>query len=222
MKSYTKNEAPEALGRWNDSRAPWEYFTADREAYVSVKESLIQEQNHLCCYCESAIRDANSHIEHYKPRYNHQNEIYSYANMACSCNGGQGKDDHCGHYKDKTYDDKKFINPSNEKSGPLFKYDIEGGVDPAHGISAYNTERVSYMIEILNLKHSPKLKGARRAHGRSVIEIIDGFLKADAIDQLEEMARYYLIPNNDGELYSFYSLSLQLFGQVGNRVIEER
>ena len=222
MKSYTKHEAPDVLRRWIGSRTPWEDFVADKAAYVPVKEGLANEQNHLCCYCESAIKDTNNHIEHYQPRSTYQDKIYDYANLACSCNGGPEDDGHCGHKKGNKYDDRLFINPSKENSGSLFNYDIGGGIGPRLGIPENDVKRVNYMIRTLNLDKSPKLKGMRRDQARSILQMIDGLLASGLEDQLEEMARFYLVPNDNGKLHPFYSLSLQLFGEVGDRVIEER
>jgi uncharacterized protein (TIGR02646 family) len=222
MKSYNKQNAPAALNGWDGSRHPWSDFCQDRVSYNEVKQSLTGEQNHLCCYCESAIKDSDSHIEHYKPRSRKQMLMYDYSNLACSCNGGINDDRHCGHKKDNNYNDKLFIDPSKESSGNLFNYDTGGGVGPRQGISRGDADRVNYMIQILNLDKSPKLRGMRREQARSILNMIDGLINAGLEDQLEEMASYYLVPNNDGKLYQFYSLSLQLFGEVGNRVIDER
>jgi hypothetical protein len=54
------------------------------------------------------------------------------------------------------------------------------------------------------------------------VQIIDGFIKANDQDQIEEMARHHLCPDDAGTLQPFFSLSLQLYGQIGERVIKGR
>ena len=89
MRGYKKKDAPEVLRKWTGSNHPWFDFVSDKTAYPQVKKSLLEEQNHLCCYCESAVKDAYRHIEHYEPRSRAQNSIYEYTSMACSCNRGR-------------------------------------------------------------------------------------------------------------------------------------
>lgn len=75
MKSYRKQNAPDVLRDWNRSNRAWENFVADPIAYSQVKQSLLGEQNHLCCYCESDIEDSGSHIEHYEPGHVRRTEF---------------------------------------------------------------------------------------------------------------------------------------------------
>ena len=76
------------------------------------------------------------------------------------------------------------------------------------------------MIQTLNLDCA-RLTGMRRVHAIEIIKIIDGFINADARDQLEEMAMYYLIPNEAGHLQGFYSLSAHLFGNCDINIRNE-
>jgi len=221
MRSYKKQGAPEILVGWVRSRRPWEDFVQNSIDYESVKRGLVQEQSHLCCYCESTADDLDSHVEHYEPRSRNQNRTYDYANLACSCNGGIGRDRHCGHKKGSDYDPRLFVNPSTEDSGKLFSYNIEGHICPNLNNSHGDTQRVDYMVRTLNLDCA-RLSGMRRSHGRGLVQIIDGFITANAQDQIEEMARFHLTPDDDGKLQPFYSLSLQLYSQIGQRIVEER
>ena len=76
------------------------------------------------------------------------------------------------------------------------------------------------MIQTLNLD-CVRLTGMRRAHARGIVQIIEGFLDSGASDQLEEMAGYYLLPDQDGLLEQFFSLSTQLFENCGIHRPEE-
>lgn len=221
MKTYKKQEPPEVLHKWEGSHRPWEDFVYTPNAYEPVKQKLLQEQNHLCCYCESKVEDSDSHIEHYEPRSCNQNRTYDYANLACSCYGGKGKDRHCGARKGREFDAVLFINPSTEDSDPLFSYDAEGAIGPRPDVSADEANRVGYMVRTLNLECA-RLTGMRRTHGRGIVQIIDGFINAGALHLLGEMARVYLVPDDNGKLQPFYSLSLQLFGEIGTEIIKKR
>lgn len=221
MRSYKKQAPPEPFAQRIRSGRAWEDFVAASSDHQSLKLQLMREQNHLCCYCEATVQDSNSHIEHYEPRSRDQNRTYDYANLACSCDGGIGSYRHCGHKKGRDYDPILFVNPSTEDSGKLFLYDIEGRIGPNSNISHGDTQRVDYMVRTLSLDCA-RLSGMRRSHGRGIVQIIDGFIRANAQDQIEEMARFHLSPDNAGRLQPFYSLSLQLYGPIGHRGIKGR
>lgn len=57
-----------------------------------VKQSLLEEQGFICCYCGQRIaNDSNTNIEHLKSRKNYPHLDLSYENMLASCDGGSGK-----------------------------------------------------------------------------------------------------------------------------------
>ncbi|MBC2711120.1 MAG: TIGR02646 family protein [Desulfosarcina sp.] len=213
------------LEHWTWPGRTWGDFATTPAAYPPVKEALLKEQNGLCCYCESAISDQeghqDSHIEHYEPQACNPGRTFDYTNMACSCNGGVDGDRHCGHKKGRKYDSALFINPSMEASDNLFFYNVEGGIGPSEEASEDQVkERVAFMINTLNLD-CPKLTGMRKAHGRGVVEMINGLMEAEALDQLHEMAVFHLKPDENNQRQAFFSLSRQLFGKIGREVLAE-
>ena len=65
----------------------WEpaYNTLSGDVKKAVKDSLIAEQGHICCYCECRITSINSHIEHFCPQSEQKVDPLDYSNLACSC-----------------------------------------------------------------------------------------------------------------------------------------
>lgn len=54
-----------------------------------LKQSLIEEQGHICCYCGQAIENDNwSVIEHLNPKTANLCKTYDYTNLLASCDGG--------------------------------------------------------------------------------------------------------------------------------------
>jgi hypothetical protein len=62
MKPYTKTVSPDELLPWQGSGRTWEDFAHDAASYQPVKAVLQAEQQHLCCYCETGLAAADSHI----------------------------------------------------------------------------------------------------------------------------------------------------------------
>jgi uncharacterized protein (TIGR02646 family) len=86
-----------------------------------IKKSLLNEQDHLCCYCEKKIDTENSHIEHIKPQSQFPTESLDYDNLLASCNGNN-KSESCGHKKDKWYCENTFIHPLKPKCLENFQF----------------------------------------------------------------------------------------------------
>lgn len=71
MKYIHKNNEPIEFTQWK-SENPGLLYNDLYGLYDLVKRtlknSLISEQKHLCCYCECCIESSTSHIEHFKPK----------------------------------------------------------------------------------------------------------------------------------------------------------
>lgn len=52
-----------------------------------VKESLIEEQLGLCCYCGISVDAENVHIEHFMPQIDYPARQLDYHNLHASCQG---------------------------------------------------------------------------------------------------------------------------------------
>lgn len=193
-------------------------------AYRDLKDSMAAEQHCLCCYCEREIdgRSTECHIEHIKPRARFPKCTFNYDNLACSCNGRSGPDRHCGHLKGGEYDGRLFISPHNPLIANMFTYDIDGGIeasDPSRKLEG------DHMIATLGLDCT-RLVSMRRGHGKGLVATINGFLDFDdAVEFIDEFARDYVAPRDDGTLHPFVSLSRQIFAaqsrdrtEAGNEV----
>ncbi|MFZ2890088.1 retron system putative HNH endonuclease [Sulfuricurvum sp.] len=119
-----------------------------------LKEHILQnEQNWLCCYCESKVTLNDSHVEHIKPKsLDYDNLSFEYSNLAVSCDGKchteVNKPLTCGHRKDDRFDEMKFLNPTiTENIRDYFIYTEKGHI----GSSAQDEEKSKYTLELLQL-----------------------------------------------------------------------
>lgn len=213
MRNYAKQSPPSEFHGWQEARSTWESFAHTPAVYGPTKESLLREQNYLCCYCESSITASHCHIDHFQPRnglWGDPSRTFDYANLACSCNGGSGQNSHCGHYKGSQFDRARFINPSLENnSGRFYSYTPDGRISAALALQPRDSDRASYMIRILHLD-CPRLSNMRRTHARCLMNTITAVL--DDSEALDALRDFYLTPREDGQLESFFSLTRQLLG----------
>jgi uncharacterized protein (TIGR02646 family) len=147
---------PQVLQRAIDRGATnWNRF----DGHTAVTEVLLQEQKYLCAYCQIRLDSPiGSHIEHIWPKHAHVDMTFQWSNLVLSCthsskigamqaSGGVS----CGHSKSSAYD-ARFVSPTTNDCDRFFEYHAaDGTVQPAPGLTAAETDRASYTIQLLNL-----------------------------------------------------------------------
>ena len=106
-----KTGEPEEVSRWKKKfknkhkrEAGYEDIRHEKELQI-LKNALLAEQRHLCCYCCSYIKNTETevqknsfHVEHFRPQAQNQDLSLAYNNLHASCNGDNRR--HCGHKKE--------------------------------------------------------------------------------------------------------------------------
>lgn len=129
----------------------------------SVTDMLLRVQKCLCAYCQIRLDSGiGSHIEHIWPKHAHTTKTFEWPNLVLSCthskeisaaylSGGLS----CGHSDGKRFwpaYDPKFISPTEPDCERYFEYlATDGSVQPMRGLTATETERAHYTIDLLNL-----------------------------------------------------------------------
>ena len=95
MKFIVKNNEPLAWRNYRNTEGV--AFTAIKE----LKDALLEEQGHLCCYCLSRISFEKMKTEHWSPRTN-TNLVFNYNNLLAACTGNFCTGNHCDTLKADT------------------------------------------------------------------------------------------------------------------------
>ncbi|MCX7067620.1 MAG: TIGR02646 family protein [Methylococcales bacterium] len=162
---FTKDDLLNEDNQTQEQAIIWKKFTKNRKVRKAVKQSLLDEQGFICCYCQQRVEfDENTTIEHFVARENDAVLMFEYDNILACCDGGQKQrteqqieviPKYCGHEKaSKTI----AINPLDENCEAHFAYSfnpdsLEISVE---GLS----EQGKNTIEKLNL-NTPKLRTLR-------------------------------------------------------------
>lgn len=166
MKTIYKNDEPQEILQWKskfknkNGRVP-RYSDLNEVENLShkifLKNSLISEQGHICCYCCKPIDTKNSHIEHIRPKERDEYRAISleYENLLASCQGYHDREENCGHSKDDVFNEELFVSPLEENCESLFEFSNRGKIKAVDG-----NERAGYTIELLNLD-TEQLNAAR-------------------------------------------------------------
>lgn len=116
-------------------RIPDVTFSDNRLPKKELKQSLLDEQGHLCAYCMSRITNDNMSVEHWKPQHpkpisgeltkeqKEQNRLLSlnYANMLAVCDGNEGESKNKQHCDTRKGNMSLKYNPSQKEHHPLLK-----------------------------------------------------------------------------------------------------
>ncbi len=175
MKYIKKSEEPESFTVWKnlaneDWQPSWENFSKPQKTYV--RDSLLQEQGFICCYCGRRINTDDSHLEHLKPRTTYPQSALEYTNILASCQKDTVRKEplHCGKIKDKWYDDNLMISPLDVNCAEFFRYTDDGQI-----LATNNSEKqlaAETTIDKLAL-NIDKLKNLRAKSIEPILEIIN-------------------------------------------------
>lgn len=200
MKCIQKCDEPQGLIDWKSSFRSFggtpTYAELRNPQKTIVKQSLIDEQGKICCYCGIRIDMYNTHIEHLVPQSVDESLQVEYSNLLASCEG-ENRLVHCGHNKENWYDPDKLISPLDTDCEQHFAFTYDGRIIPAY--ESEKTDASAETISRLGLD-TEKLNSLRGAAIEGILFLPD--LTVEEIDRfLLECRR----PNEQGELLPFAS-----------------
>jgi uncharacterized protein (TIGR02646 family) len=143
-----------------------------------LRESLVQEQYYVCCYCNMRIKGKplDTKVEHYLPKEIYRDKTFDYHNLMASCNGGErGKpvELSCDSYKGNTDPSlHDIISPYDVDAHSHFGYKENGEI---YGL----TTRGEKTINFLNL-NCKRLKLQRE-------KVIDQYLYDEEYETVAEV-----------------------------------
>lgn len=206
MKYIRKGPEPQVFTEWKDcANDEWHptFATLGSTEKRAVKDALMDEQGHICCYCERQLTEGDSHIEHLRPQSLPGVDPLDFANMACSCqsNWRPREPRHCGQLKGDWYDPCLFVSPLDPDSESRFHFLGNGTILPAQAGDTGAAET----IHRLGLG-IPKLNAMRRS---AIAPFLDPDLSPAEIARL---AQAWLQPDEHGRFNEFYTTIRYLFG----------
>lgn len=172
MRYIQKGTEPISFTQWKQQNPGARYKNLEGAIKQELKQSLIDEQKSLCCYCERRIISENSHIEHFKPKGNdkYRHLELDYNNLHASCFRFNPKEEElrqCGHRKGRQIS-KTLLSPLDKNCSTHFSYTLDGKI---HGIDSKGKEA----IEVYNLNSALLIKSRK--------QLIDFFLEDDVTEQ---------------------------------------
>lgn len=123
---------------------------------------LNHEQHGLSGYTECPIQLDGSHIDHFRKRDFFNTLVFDWDNFVVDI-----IDDNYGaRYKDNQIksreENERLINPVTEDAGRFFKYEINGRIEIAEGLSKEDEARAIFTSDSFNLNESSLVDRRRR------------------------------------------------------------
>ncbi len=137
MKRIRKRPEPVAFREWKSVEAEigvlhWDAMPP--ETKIALKQSLLEEQGYICCYCEQRVSERDSHMEHFRPRskpeYEHLQLDYSNLHASCQQRLRKGEPRHCGHLKADWFEEGQVVGPLDANCEQRFLFTGNGEVSP--------------------------------------------------------------------------------------------
>ncbi|MDO4540017.1 MAG: retron system putative HNH endonuclease [Syntrophomonadaceae bacterium] len=126
-----------------------------------LKETLLDEQGYICCYCMQRIGDYNSHLEHFKPQSKYPANDLDYDNILVSCDGYKLDASHCGHRKGPWYNEALIVSPLDEDVEAVFTYNADGTINA----SGYGGKETIKQLELNSFRLQRLRKSAIYSSG---------------------------------------------------------
>lgn len=125
MKYISKNREPYSLTQYRLQQGAYFDGYQDKD---DLRDSLLQEQKYICCYCLQRISIDNMRIEHWQSQTDFPAQQLSYSNLLGACSGNEGqpkKLQHCDVHKGNT---ALKTNPTVENNCVFVKFRANGEV----------------------------------------------------------------------------------------------
>ncbi len=208
MKHILKKNEPQAFSDWKalvDENWQPTYAELSGKIKQAVKDALMVEQGHICCYCERRLTDDDSHIEHFRPQSDPEVNPLNFGNLMCSCQNQikKGEPRHCGNLKGKWFDPILLVSPLDSDCENWFAFIGNGVIKPAnkHDQAAYDTiTKLGLDIQKLN-----------DLRAKAIEPFLDDILSSKKV---QAFVTGYLTKDTLGRFGEFWTTIRYLFGGI--------
>ncbi|TVQ34151.1 MAG: TIGR02646 family protein [Phycisphaeraceae bacterium] len=141
---------PACLAEFRHDQHAWENVSSAKKR--EIRERLEEMQGSRCAYCEASIDDVGHHIEHFRPKAHFPELTFAWDNLLLCC----GKDDCCGHYKDRRgwpYKPDDLVSPTVDEPDDFFWFHESGVIEVRSDCENRHMHRATETLRVLNLNH---------------------------------------------------------------------
>lgn len=184
MRKIDKGAPMHSFTEFVNLHHPTKWDDAKDVSHIWRQHILEYEQHRLSGYTEEPVCFEKSHIDHFLKQSLFNTLVFDWNNLIVDNND----DTHGAKHKDKTVknkvDNEKLVNPVEEDASHFFKYELNGKIDVANGLSEMDRERAAFTINAFNLNESSLVDRRKKI----VNIIMDSYNDLDDVTILEALA----------------------------------
>ncbi len=154
MRKIDKGDPMPSFSEFVSRNHPVKWEDAKAVSRIWREYILMYEQHWLSGYTEEPLRLDDSHIDHFRKQSLFNTLVFDWSNFIVD----QKNDTYGAKYKDNIVktkvDYEKLINPATEDAANFFKYEVNGKIDIADGLSEHDKMRALFTINAFNLNES--------------------------------------------------------------------
>ncbi len=154
MRKIDKGDPMPSFSEFVSRNYPVKWEDAKAVSRIWREYILMYEQHWLSGYTEEPLRLDDSHIDHFRKQSLFNTLVFDWSNFIVD----QKNDTYGAKYKDNIVktkvDYEKLINPATEDAAKFFKYEVNGKIDIADGLSEHDKMRALFTINAFNLNES--------------------------------------------------------------------
>ncbi len=208
MITINKNQEPNELLQYRQQTST-SFDAMDARVKSAVKNSLLEEQGCLCCYCMKRISETNMKVEHWHSQKQYPHEQLYYQNLLAACPGRSEKKYHCD--TKKGHDDLKF-NPA-DKNHPIenyVKYSVDGE------IQSLDTEFHEQLNTVLNL-NADRLKLNRKKVIAAIWKALKKRSGVRTAQNIQNIINEWQSKDENGHLQEYCGVAIYFLNKRLNR-----
>lgn len=203
MRNINKGVEPRSLTEYRakpDAEYDGPRFTPVK---ADIKEQLLKEQGHLCCYCMSRITFETMKVEHWRSQTRYPDQQLDYANLLGACMGNEGHDLHEQHCDTRKGNSDIRYNPADPSHRVEESIHYDGnGVIRSEDVR-FNEE----LNEILQL-NLWKFKENRKTIVISLFMVLDRKPGRRTKAELKRMIQKWETPDQAGHLREYCGVAV--------------
>lgn len=154
MRKINKGEPMPSFSEFVKMHHPAKWSDAKDVSRTWRDYILEYEQSGLSGYTEEALHLDKTHIDHFRKQSLFNTLVFDWNNLVVD----SVDETYGAKYKDKIVntktDNEKLINPVTEDASNFFKYELNGNITVADGLSSKDSERAYYTIGAFNLNEA--------------------------------------------------------------------
>jgi uncharacterized protein (TIGR02646 family) len=167
----------------------------------NLKNSLLQEQGYLCCYCLKRISLDCMEIEHFKPQSKSPGSQLDYSNLLASCQGNRGQPKRLQHCNARKSEEEITLNPADSiKNCEDFLHYSSSGK-----ITSEDVQIDSELNDILNLNLDTIVKNRKAALDIIVFQLNKKFKHKEwSKEEIKSKLREWQVKNSQGKYQEYF------------------